>query len=292
MKARLVASTLAILALTFGTPTLASRQVFRVGTNGVEVDVAVFDGNRPIAGLTQADFDVTDNGTRQVVIDASIEQRPVDATLVIDLSDSITPSQLDDLTAAVKQVGNELRPDDRCRLLVFYERVAERAPLGSWPIAIDLSRDSKSMVPSTSLFDAAALALMQPAAPGRRQLVVVLTDGEENTSSIDGPSLLTAVRYSDAVVDLILTPARAFTNLHYAETLAALTSRSGGRRVELGRRADIGPGLRASIDAMHRSYVVRYVLAGVPVQGWHDITVKVPRSPRYTVRARQGYFGG
>jgi hypothetical protein len=290
MNARLIGRAVVTLVIACEVPMVAGKQVFRAGTNGVLVDVAVFNGNQPVADLTKGDFEVTDNGIRQVVVDASIEQLPVDVSLVIDLSASISPSQLDDLTAAVKQVGDELWPVDRCRLLVFGDRVAERAPLGPWPIPIDLS-NRDSLVQSTALFDATALALMQRSTPGRRQLVVVLTDGGENTSTIDGPGLLTAVRHSDAVVDFILASTRAFINLTYSDTLGAATSMSGGRRVELGRRADIGPGLRASIDAMHKSYLVRYVLAGVPAKGWHDITVKVPKSPRYTVRARQGYFG-
>jgi hypothetical protein len=37
---------------------------------------------------------------------------------------------------------------------------------------------------------------------------------------------------------------------------------------------------------------VAYVPTGVSRSGWHDLTVKVPKSKRYVIHARKGYVGG
>lgn len=279
-----------MLALT-GVPRAASQQVYRAATDAVIVDVAVLDGNQPVGGLTAKDFSITDNRVTQVVRDASVEQAPLDVTLVIDLSGSISPPQLDELVGAIKQVGDVLRPADRCRVVVFAQHVAERAALGPWPVPIDLSERDR-LGGMTALFDATAIALLSPPAQNHRKLVIALTDGDENSSVINSADLIDAAKYGDSVLDIILAPRQAFANARYATTLSAATEVTGGRQVVLNNSGDIGAALRASIDAMHASYVVRYVLDGVPLKGWHDVNVRVTKRGRFLVRARKGYFGG
>jgi hypothetical protein len=48
------------------------------------------------------------------------------------------------------------------------------------------------------------------------------------------------------------------------------------------------------IDALaefRQGYVLHYALSGVPVAGWHALTLRVTGGRRYTVRAREGYYG-
>ncbi len=276
---------------TVGLLSASDRQVFRGATDAVVVDVAVLDGNQALSGLTKADFAVTDNGVPQVVRDASLEQEPLDVTLAIDVSGSILPPQLEELVAAVRQIGAVLRPDDRCRVMAFAAHVAERSPLATWPVPIDLS-DRDRLGGSTALLDATALALMSPAAAGRRRLVIALTDGIENSSTIGVAGLSDSVKYSEAVLHFILASRQDMANTQYRNVLATASAASGGRTVQLNGRSGIGDALRASIEEMHTSYTVRYVLEGVPVKGWHDITVKLTRPGKFIVRARKGYFVG
>ena len=45
-----------------------------------------------------------------------------------------------------------------------------------------------------------------------------------------------------------------------------------------------------AFDDFRTSYVLRYVLEGVPGPGWHDVAVRVP-GRTYQIRASRGYFG-
>ena len=42
-------------------------------------------------------------------------------------------------------------------------------------------------------------------------------------------------------------------------------------------------------DYRHR-YVIQYMAAGVTREGWHDVTVTVPKSPKAEISAKRGYF--
>jgi hypothetical protein len=53
--------------------------VFRSSAEGIGVHVSVRDRNRPVGGLTAADFDVLDNGVRQTITAAAIESVPIDS---------------------------------------------------------------------------------------------------------------------------------------------------------------------------------------------------------------------
>ena len=56
------------------------------------MDVLVTDGRSPIAGLTAADFELTDNGTPQTVEQIYVEQLPLNVVMVLDTSGSVRAS--------------------------------------------------------------------------------------------------------------------------------------------------------------------------------------------------------
>ena len=91
----------------------AQQPVFRSAVDSVVVDVSVFDGRRPVANLTPADFEVLDNGVAQTIIDATYEVAPIDVTLLLDVSGSVEGQQLRTLVRAASDVGRRLRPADR-----------------------------------------------------------------------------------------------------------------------------------------------------------------------------------
>ena len=67
------------------TPT-PQRPTFRGTAAGVVLDVSVFDGRRPVTGLTASNFEVLDDGVPQVATAATVESIPLDVTIVIDVT--------------------------------------------------------------------------------------------------------------------------------------------------------------------------------------------------------------
>jgi hypothetical protein len=264
-------------------------QVFRTATHAVAVDVAVFDGDRAVPALGPSDFEIADNGVPQTPVAADPNSLPIDLRLVFDTSGSITEADLDRYRRAMRRVTDMLRPEDRCEIVSFTTRVADAARRQSPPVSIDLRRSEPD---GTSFFDAVSLALVTVPAVNRRQVTIVLSDAQDNASFFDETTLLDIARRTDAVVYTVLSAETVPEGSPFVARLQSLSLLTGGRLVVADRDAQIGATLIDAIEEFRRSYVLRYVLHGVPLVGWHKLNVKVHGPRRYAVRARAGYFGG
>jgi hypothetical protein len=279
----------------------AQQRVFRGAVDSVQIPVAVHAGNRPVANLTAQDFTLTDNGVAQRILDVTREAQPMDVTLIVDVSSS-TRRLLPAIVSGVNRVRGRLRDQDRLSVVTFNERVRERLEMTGAgalpPIAITPSDGA------TSLYDAIAVSLATPPAAGRRQMAIVFTDGLDSISFLDERAVLDVARRSRTAVFGVAATTQGLVPKAFFDELAALT---GGIAqilppyVNLNSRDSttirLGPpetllddAFLKAFDDFRTSYVLRYVLEGVPSPGWHDVFVRVS-GKSYQVRAGRGYFG-
>jgi VWFA-related protein len=283
---------LGMLAWPVSTRGQQEPKAFRAATDAVSVAVSVLNGRRPVTGLTAADFELLDNGVPQDIT-AVTEQVPVDLTLLLDTSPS-TAEAIGRFKSGAQQITGMLRPVDRVRLITFATDVTEIFPLrsGGEPMPVE-AVTSKG---GTSLHDAVVLALARAPVEGRRHLVVVFTDGEDTTSVTSGDALALIAGRSDSVLHLVLSGAygTTFTVPKTMSSLRRAVEETGGEVYPPGRFNDIVDAFRRVFEDFRQSYVLRYILKGVPGEGWHELTVtlKKPDAKRYTVSARKRYFGG
>jgi len=266
-------------------------QVFRGGTDVVTVDVTVQDGKKPIASLTAADFEVRDNGVRQAVTQVTYARVPIDVRLVFDTSGSISDAQLKGYLKTMVDVTGSLQPDDRCDIVSFAARIVDAASLQSPPIKIDLHRAEPN---ATSFYDAVSLSLITAPVAGRRQLTIVLTDADDNSSFFDQTTLIDTGRRTDAVVYAVLPDTAGMRHntvrdKMLQDRLSALTTLTGGRLMPADR--DVTAAFLNAIEDFRKSYVLVYTATNVAHGGWHELKITVPKSPGYSVRAKQGYMG-
>jgi hypothetical protein len=304
-----------VLALAI-TPAAKARQqnVFRGETRGVFVDVSVRDGRQVVTGLSASDFEVLDNGVAQKIEDASIESMPVDATIMLDVSDSARLKFGGSLATAADRVRALLKPDDHAEVLLVGGRIVDAQswdyqPLGLWSSGTWLGDRG------TSLFDGLVASLIRPTLPGFRRVVVALTDGID-TSSFVLPSTRTAiVDRADAVVQIVgigfvtsgfqfgrdgslSATGRSALNQNvtailgtdYGHVLSDIASRTGGHFFNLQDSTRFVDAIGVSIQDFRQRYLLRYVPAGVDPAGWHTLTIRV-KGKKYQIDARRGYAG-
>lgn len=276
----------------------AQRPRFISVADAVLVPVSVTDGNRPVAGLTSADFELLDNGVPQTVSSISVESVPIDVSLVVDTSGSIEGVALEQFKAAIQTIALSLRPNDRVRLVGFSTSVADVT--GFQPGGAPLPLDTLVVGGATSFYHAIAAALMSTRSSERPQLVVGFSDGLDNMSFTDGRTVRALAGHANASLYLLLarrpTPAllrgvAPWTGQPDRRLLSEAADRTGGQVFEHQANAALPPLFDKVIDEFRTKYLLRYAPSGVNREGWHDITVRVKRT-NYTVRARKGYEGG
>ena len=309
------------VAISIGLTAIATAQVFRSGVDGVSVVVSVREGNKPVRGLTAADFHLTDNAVPQRISSVSAEKVPLDLTLLLDLSSSVDGPQLQRLKSAIADTAELLRPDDRIRLITVSQVL--RQVFAFQPRSSSLPLDSLRAEGATSLYDGMAATMMRPADAGRRQLVVAFTDGRDSTSIVDEKTTYEIARRSDAVVSIVVPVDTAQTaasrRLAQRNTLDSLSGAgnlsvngrgpgavgpdgvptaltqlvapTGGLVIGLGTTDSISRVFRATLEDFRASYVLQYTAEGVATEGWHELSVAVRKRGRYDIRARKGYMG-
>ena len=156
---------------------------FRAEVNAVVVDVSVRDrSRRPVTNLRAADFHVTDNGVPQEVDNVSYGKLPIDVTVALDVSYSVTGSVLERLRRAVGQLMHDLGRQDRLKLMLFNMRVTRIVDFTSDADAVDRAIRTATAGGGTALLDAISVALVSASTPDRRQLIVFFTDGNDSSS--------------------------------------------------------------------------------------------------------------
>jgi Ca-activated chloride channel family protein len=277
----------------------AQQARFTSGVDVVTVDVSARDGGKVITGLTAADFTVLDNGVKQEIADVTYGKLPIDITVALDVSYSVTGAQLQRLRIAVAQMMRDLGKDDRLRLMLFNERVRRVVDFTSDAGAVENAIMRATAGGATAVFDTLSVALVSAEHPDRRQLVVLFTDGADSMSFTDPKTLIDVARHSNVTVSAVLPSAAASplvrVNLpanvtEHMKVYKQLATETGGVIVPLAFRTDVTATFAKALEEFRSSYVLHFSPKGVESRGFHELTVSVPDRPKLTIRARKGYW--
>jgi VWFA-related protein len=274
--------------------------VFRAAADVVTVDVSVQRDRRAVAGLTAADFELLDNGVAQEISGVSYEKLPIDVTMLLDVSASVTGDVLEELRRALRQVRADLAPADRLRLLTFNMRVSRVVDFGQPASAIDAAVAPLRGGGSSAVFDSLAVALTTRDDPGRRRFIVLFSDGQDSSSITDPDTLLEVAKRSSPTVAVVLGPSagaapasllrtgsgRAPASV--AELSEHIARETGGIVTAVRPGENLSSRFRRMLQDFRSSYVLYFTPRGVERAGAHTLDVRV-RRPDVEVRARRGY---
>jgi VWFA-related protein len=282
MRTGSIVPMVAALTATAATAMLAQfRQapVFRSTVSTVTVNVSVKRGNNAVTKLTAADFRLTDNGVPQKIDALEIENVPVDVTLFLDTSGS-TSSKLDEMAEDVQAIAKMLVAGDRFRLLTIGDSVYPAIPWTAAGTPFNARFDAVGGI--SVIHDALIAALVHQPSPGRRHLIVGMTDRQDCGSAIPSTLLLELAGRTDAVMHLV-DYSGGGGQANYRVRSCSPRARSGGPAIIqqaaertggtlreqsfLFRGTSIARAFRAILDDFRQSYVLRYTATGVDGPG-------------------------
>lgn len=325
MKALPVLVTMAALAganaPTSSGPNSPQQPQFRARTDVVLVPVSVVKDRNPVPGLTVADFELTDNGVRQVVEEVSLQSVGIDVTLVLTEFSPDRDREFRGTVINADATRKLLHSTDQLRLITVENTVTGRLVSADHNLSTDPEvRELQSGVGiaggfkiplnqqrsgwGVALGDALFYALAWPVAADRRHLVIAFTDGWDTASALGMEPLPRIAGRSDAVLHAVLwaspqeggsgggvwqsglsPSSRRMWEQSY-RVLDQSVQRTGGTLQRTQKESDA---LAEIISDFRTSYVLRYTPREVPTPGWHELKVMLQRPGSFSVRARKGY---
>jgi VWFA-related protein len=286
-----------------------AQPVFGVNVENVFVDAFVSQKGTPVTGLAASDFELKDNGVVQRLELVSADARPLQVLLVFDTSNSLDAPRLSALRAASEALLSSLRPQDEASLFTFSDDVSWVVKPTTDKRSIARSLSAVKSGGSTSAMDALYAALVLPNAPGRT-LLVLFTDGVDNTSFLDWKQVQVVAERSNALIHLVSLKALGATapgesteigirsvtirpaleiELEGPWALRQIAESTGGRFWEAESLDRLRVAFAAIAELMGHRYVLRYEPEGSPRPGWHTLELKL-RGKRGEVRTRRGYW--
>src|SRR5262249_3629512 len=164
-------------------------------------------GGKLITDLTKDDFTVFEDGEAQTISNFSRDaDLPLNVALLIDTSGSVREKLRFEREAASRFFYSVLRSGRDKALLMTFDTGAEIVQdYTDDPATLQKAIQTLIAGGSTSLYDAVAKASVHEVNRGGRHVIIVLSDGVDNSSHIDLANALQIAQENDAIIYSIST---------------------------------------------------------------------------------------
>jgi Ca-activated chloride channel homolog len=260
----------------------------RTRTDAVLVPVIVTRGGEFVRGLKQQDFEIVEDGVKQSVASVASEDAPLDLVLAIDVSGSMEHA-LPDVKRAVKQLLAKLRPGDAATLVGFNDAMFLAAEREKDQPARERAVELLSAWGGTALYDATIKALDMVSQEWGRKGIVIFSDGDDRNSLTSRETAAARVAASDAMLYSIGFGGAA-TVPSLRVKLESYATATGGRAFFPHRTQDLDGVFDQVVSELANQYVLSYSSTNLKQDNaWRKISVRVRRTGKFEIRARDGY---
>jgi Ca-activated chloride channel family protein len=291
----------AALSLLAGIPApLAAQEpaaVFRTDSRLVVLHATVLDQDgHLVTTLPREAFRVYENGVEQQLKVFRREDAPVSLGLIIDDSGSMI-NKRQRVAAAVLALLKASHPDDEAFVLHFNEKSY---------LDTDFTHDRARLERALKTFDSRGATAMRDAirlatehelrrASEDKKVLVIITDGEDNTSLVGRDYVVKAAQQSGVIIYAV----GILNEVPDAETRAArgeldaLTEATGGRAFYLNDVSEADQTAEVIARDIRNQYTLAYSPSNQDLDGSYRKIEVVAEAPRaLAVLTRSGYWAG
>ena len=275
-----------------------SGAVFRTVTRVVDLHATVVDKHgHLVTDLPREAFTVSENGVRQEIRSFKREDVPVSMGLIIDSSSSMRVKGAK-VEAAALALVRDSNPRDEVFVVDFDDEPHYDLPKGK-----DFTSDPKEMEQALERIDARGGTAMRDAIWGAiahlkkahrdKKVLVVVTDGNDNSSTVPFEDLLRASQQSGVLIYAVglLSEEERGEARHAERALISLTTATGGEAFFPTDVSDVERIAHQVASDIRSQYSLVYAPANQSMDGAFrqiKVAAKGPGSP--TVRTRSGYY--
>ena len=284
--------------------TTPAAGTFRGGTELVALPVTVVDSRgQYVSNLLQSDFAVFEEGAQQSIALFAATAVPIDLMLLLDTSGSMRERMEAAQRAAIEFI-RALKPDDRAALVLFGDRVRIAESLTDDRARLEQAIRAARIVGGTALYEALYIALREfrrnhVESEPRRQVLVVLSDGDDTTSrSVSMQDVLDEARRNPVTVFAVVpaesfSPASLLTNGSRRRaseySLRLLAEETGGRSFLTTRDQDLSSTYHQIAEELGQQYWLAYAPASRRA-GYRRVSVRIVTQSTLRARTRSGYY--
>lgn len=274
----------------------------RITSNLVAVPVSVTNAaGQPVGDLTPADFQLEEEGQKQrVEFLGEPGKTPLELAVLFDVSGSVNERFQFEQQAVTRFLQTIFKQKDTVAIFSLGsvpKLVIERT--GSLETAI---AGAQSLVPTkeqTAVFDTVVKAtryLSSTSSPGTRRVIIVISDGEDNSSeSFNLPQALRELQQTDCLFYSI-NPSGPSIRLNRISQrgqmdLATMAQITGGYAFLPDKLEDLESVFQQIATELQAQYLLGYYPNDERMDGkFRRIAVRIPKRPDLRIRARQGYY--
>jgi Ca-activated chloride channel homolog len=283
------------------TPARPQQQIFRAAIDVVSLNVTVMDPqNRYLTDLSEGDFAVYEDGTKQDLLFFNRSSLPIALSLLIDTSASME-NRLQIAQEAAIGFARKLRPQDFAQVVDFDSRVEITQDFTNNVADLERAIRATTAGGSTSLHNAIYISLKEFAKikaksqdEVRRRAIIVLSDGEDTSSLVTYEEVLDLAKRSETALYTIgLQPRDAPASKGFREAefvLRQLAQETGGRAFFIQRVEELKDVYGQISDELSSQYTLGYASKNGRRDGsWRRVVVQVARTGA-VARTKRGYY--
>jgi Ca-activated chloride channel family protein len=280
-----------------GAQTPSRNYDFSLDVNRVVLPVSVTDKRGDsVSGLTEGQFQVTENGRPQQILYFEHEDIPVTVGLILDNSGSMRPKR-NEVVAAGLSFAHSSNPQDELFVVNFNENVS----LGLPPTVL-FTNDFGPLVAAmngvpasgrTALYDAINVAFKHLKMGTRdKKALIVVSDGGDNSSSHGFRQVLLEAEKSDAIIYTIGVYDEDDPDRNPG-VLKKLSKATGGESFFPQKLSEVTNICQRIAQDIRSQYTLAYRPdTPATARGFRTIrvTVSAPGHGKLKVRTRAGYY--